>query len=141
MSSFVDSLLDWKSEELRLRNARDGTMVASAVETALDSSSRRRGLLGRDAMPAGSALVIGPCNAIHTVSMRFPIDVLFVSKSGRVVKVRERVRPWRVAVALRAALTIELPAGTVARIGVRRGDVLAFERAPASMTPPDVPVD
>jgi len=129
MSSFINPLLDWPADELRLKNTRDGTTVATTVEKALDSASRRRGLLGRDTMPEGSALVIGPCNAVHTARMRFPIDVLFVARSGRVAKVREDLKPWRIAFAVAAAVTVELPAGTVARTGVREGDVLTFERA------------
>jgi len=46
MSSFINPLLDWPADELRLKNTRDGTTVATTVEKALDSASRRRGLLG-----------------------------------------------------------------------------------------------
>ena len=57
--------------------------------------------------------------------MRFAIDVLFVDRVGKVVKVRERVRPWRVAGALTAFAVIELAAGSLAG-AVRAGDVLAI---------------
>ena len=46
--------------------------------TALDSKSRRKGLLGRDTLADRHALVLAPCGSVHTFGMRFPIDVLFV---------------------------------------------------------------
>jgi uncharacterized membrane protein (UPF0127 family) len=96
------------------------------IEAAVDSESRRRGLLGRDSFPAGHAIVLAPSNAIHMFFMRFPIDVLFVRRNGEVVRVAANVRPWRIAVALRAYAAIELPAGTIEQSGTRKGDVVEF---------------
>ena len=64
--------------------------------------------------------------AIHTFAMRFAIDVLFVSKDGRVLKVRRGVRPGRIAAAWRAFAVIELPAGSdrTNEAGHARGDQL-----------------
>ncbi len=110
-----------------LRNTRTGAVLATDVELAGDSASRRRGLLGRDRLEPGHALAIAPCGAIHTFFMRFAIDVLFVRKDGRVVKCADDVRPWRIAIALTAYAAIELPAGTLRESGTRRGDRVAFE--------------
>ncbi len=101
-----------------------GLVLADALHTAFDSASRRQGLLRQAAWPPGSALIIAPCQAVHTVGMRFPIDVLFVDRAGVVVKVRENVVPWRVAGALRGFAAIELPAGTLAG-RVARGERVA----------------
>ena len=110
-----------------LRNARNGHLVAGLVRATPDSAARRKGLLGEASMPEGSALVIAPTCAIHTFFMRFAIDVAFVTRTGRVLKVVRDLRPWRIAVALRAAAAVELPAGTLARALVERGDVLHIE--------------
>ncbi len=114
-----------------LRDARTGTVLATHVEIACDSRSRRRGLLGRDRLETGHALVIAPCGAIHTWFMRFAIDVLFVAKDGRVVKCAHDVKPWRMAVALTAHAAIETPAGTLRRCGAQPGDRLVLECADA----------
>ena len=111
----------------RLRNTRADTVLAERVELAADSKSRKRGLLGRDRLEEGHALVIVPCGAVHTFFMRFTIDVLFVRRDGRVVKCAHAVRPWRMAVALGAYAVIELPAGALRRSGTGRGDRLVFE--------------
>jgi uncharacterized protein len=124
MKSFLSPLLRQASAPLVLTNTRNNRIVAQTILTAFDSESRRKGLLGRDSLPEGSALIIAPCQAIHTFSMRFAIDVLFVSKDGRVVRVRTNVRPGRIAAAFRAFAVVELPVGAVERSGTRKGDQL-----------------
>ena len=124
MATFLAPLLRKAGGDLALRNERTGAVVATRVLTAFDSASRRTGLLHQDALPEGSGLVIAPSNAIHTFFMRFSIDVAFVSKDGRIVKVRAAVPPWRIAGALGAYAVVELPAGTLERTETRRGDRL-----------------
>lgn len=96
---------------------------------AADSATRRRGLLGRDAMPEGEALVIVPTNAIHTFFMRFAIDVAFVDREGLVLKVRHRMPPWRIFAAWRGFAAVEVRAGALAEAGVGSGDRLTLEDA------------
>jgi uncharacterized membrane protein (UPF0127 family) len=105
-----------------LRQTRTGAVIASALETAFDGAARRRGLLGRRRLPDGAALVIAPCSAIHTIGMRFPIDVVFAARDGRVVKVRPGVAPWRLAISPFAFAVVELPAGALSRSGLQAGD-------------------
>ncbi len=60
--------------------------------------------------------------------MRFPIDALFLDRSGRVVRAAERLRPWVPFVAARGAVeVVELRAGTIAQCGTQVGDDLIFE--------------
>jgi hypothetical protein len=99
-------------------------VVAERVELATTRRARRVGLLGRARLDSGAALVLAPCPAIHTAFMRFPIDVAFVDRRGRAVRVVHALRPWRMAVAPRAYAAIELPAGTLRRHEVGVGDRL-----------------
>lgn len=121
---FLAPLVTRGDEPLVLRHAGTGAVVADRLEAAFDSATRRKGLLGRDGLPHGAALVIAPSNAVHTFSMRFAIDVVFVRRSGEVVKVRPSMARGRIAVALMAFAVIELPAGAAGRSGVRAGDRL-----------------
>jgi len=93
---FLQPLLK-RRDSFRLHNTRSGRDVATTLETAFSSSDRKRGLLGRDGLPPGHALIIAPTNLVHTFSMRFAIDILFVAKDGRVLKVRRAVPPRRIA--------------------------------------------
>lgn len=122
--SFFKPLLRAHAVPHRLINQRTGATVAETVIPAFDSASRRRGLLGLDAMPVGQALIIAPSNAIHTWSMRFPIDVAFITKSGRIVKICPSVPSRRIAVSLRAYAVIECASGVLAARDTSTGDTL-----------------
>ena len=124
MGSFLSPLLDRPTGSWILRNVRTGRAVATTIEPAFDSESRRRGLLGRDGIDAGAALIIAPCSSIHMFFMRFAIDVVFADRSGRVVKACRNVRPWRIAIARGAFAAVELPVGAIELSETRPGDQL-----------------
>ena len=122
--SFLSALSARPDVPLALVNARTGVALATNVEPAFDSESRRRGLLGRDHLAEGSALILAPCWSVHTFFMRFAIDIAFVARNGDTLKVRHRCGPWRLAAALNAFATVELPAGAIAQRGLQVGDRL-----------------
>jgi uncharacterized membrane protein (UPF0127 family) len=98
--------------------------LASRVEVAMSRRARRRGLLGRQRIDGDAAMMLVPCAAVHTAFMRFPIDVVFINRDGRVVHIASRLQPWRVAMSPAAHAVIELAAGTLDRRDVRVGDRL-----------------
>jgi uncharacterized membrane protein (UPF0127 family) len=110
-----------------LRNQRTGRLVATWLEPAFDSSSRKRGLLGRDGLAPGHALVIAPSNMVHTFFMRFAIDVLIVSRRGVVVRAAAAVPARRLVGAWRGFAVVELAAGALAASDTRKGDVVTLE--------------
>ena len=131
MKSFLSPLLRDESTPHVLENARTGAIVADRLLTAFDSASRRQGLLGRDSLPDGNALIIAPSNAVHTFFMRFPIDIAFVRRDGRVLKVKSAVGPRRLSAAFRGFAVVELAAGALARSGTISGDMLICRPAVA----------
>lgn len=96
----------------------------------MDSASRKRGLLGRDSLAPGSALVIAPSSGVHTFFMKFAIDIVFVKRDGLVLKIARAVKPWRGAVALAAFAVVELAAGSADRAGLLVGDRLVVRTEP-----------
>ncbi len=124
MSHFLQRLLDEPNGARVLTNERTGVPLATRIERAFDARERRRGLLGRSGLESGTAMIIAPCWAIHTCFMRFPIDVVFASRDGVVIKVSGGVRPWSIAIAWNAFAAIEVPSGAAAANDVRRGDRL-----------------
>jgi uncharacterized membrane protein (UPF0127 family) len=98
--------------------------VAANVVAAFDSRTRRQGLLGRGGLPPGDALILAPCSSVHTAFMRFPLDLVFLDRAGRVLKTSSGVRPWRIRAAWRAFAVVELQAGWLERSGTTRGDVV-----------------
>lgn len=109
---------------MQLINERTRKPVADVVELADTRKTRRRGLLGRERLDDGAALMLIPCAAIHTAFMRFSIDLVFIDRAGCAVRTASRVRPWRVSLALRARAVIELPAGRLDAGDVAVGDRL-----------------
>lgn len=103
---------------------RDGEVLAAA-ELAETRRARRRGLLGRDGL--SGALLLRPARAVHTLGMRFAIDVAYCDRDLRVRAVRQ-MRPWRVgAPRLRCWLVIEAEAGAFERWGLGPGDVVEIK--------------
>jgi uncharacterized membrane protein (UPF0127 family) len=101
--------------------------VATDLRLAATHWSRFRGLMGRGAgdFGAGKALWIVPCHGVHTLAMRFPIDVLYLDRNKVVVHLEQTLKPWRVApVRMAAASVLELPEGTLRSTGTILGDVL-----------------
>jgi hypothetical protein len=114
---FLAPLLREPDRLWALEEVTSSRTIVSRVHAAVDSRSRKRGLLGRTSLD-DIALVIAPCNAVHTFFMRFPIDILFVDRQGRVLRVAREVRPWRIAAAWRAFAVVELAATAAGRIDV-----------------------
>lgn len=118
---------------MRIDNVTRGTELANLVQAAHSYWARLVGLLGRSSLKQGEALLIEPCNSVHTLFMRFAIDVVYLDKSHRVVKAVSALRPFRVSMGAKGAhAVIELPSGTIASTQLAVGDELAFESAAAA---------
>jgi uncharacterized membrane protein (UPF0127 family) len=105
----------------RTRNA----YLATRLAVAGTHWSRLRGLMGKDAesFPAGDGLWIVPSRGVHTLAMRFPIDVLYLDTNKLVVHVEQNLKPWRVArVSMHTASVLELPGNTLKSSGTTIGD-------------------
>ncbi len=110
---------------LRVANTTRGSILAEQCEQARSFFARGRGLMGREQLDPGGGLLIDPCSSIHTFFMRFPIDVVFINRGGRVVGMRSALPPGRpYAGAWGARAVIELPAGTIATTGTQLGDLI-----------------
>jgi len=114
-----------------LRIERTGEWLVRTLEIASDSESRKKGLLGRDALAPEIGFVIAPSQGVHTFGMRFAIDIVGVTREGRVVKARGAVRPSRLLFALRAFAILELASGVASEAGLAVDDVLIAARSDA----------
>lgn len=105
---------------------QSGEKIASHVTVADTFFARLKGLMGRKNLAAGEGLLLVPCPQIHTCFMRFSIDAVFCDKGGRVLYVKEQMKPWRLGRFVRGGhCTLELPGGSLAgRVHV--GDELLF---------------
>ncbi len=100
---------------------REGDVLATA-EVASNFGHRSKGLLGRTAYEG--AMVLPHTRAVHTLGMKFGIDVAFCDKEMVVVGVTTLV-PWRMSLPRRGGRSvIEAQAGAFERWGLRVGDHL-----------------
>jgi uncharacterized membrane protein (UPF0127 family) len=118
---------------MQVSNLTRHTVLASCMEVADSGPKRNKGLLGRSRLSPGEGLWIVPCEAVHTFGMKFPIDLVYLDRKRRIVKVRAGVPPWRLSACLSAHSVLELAAGAIRNTQTSPGDMLEF--SPAS--PPD----
>ena len=117
-----------KLAKLRVRNLSKDAVLADRADIADTGVKRRIGLLKHTGLNPGEGLWITPCEAVHTIGMKFAIDVLFLDKRRRVLKIRHAMPRWRMSGSLFAHSVLELPSGTAAATKTVAGDQLEFEK-------------
>ncbi|MGA9307187.1 MAG: DUF192 domain-containing protein [Candidatus Sulfotelmatobacter sp.] len=123
----ISSRLDKRSvlSSYQAFNQTRQLVLATSLAVAQTHWSRLVGLLGasEDDFRNGCGLWIRPCRGVHTLAMRFPIDVVYLDRGGTVVHLERALRPWRIApVRLQAASVLELPQNTVTSTRTALGD-------------------
>ena len=110
-----------------LRDITRATTVGTRITIADTFLTRLIGLAGRKRLDAGCGLLIRPSSGIHTIGMRFPIDVVALNKKMVVLKLWQRVAPLRMTgINLRTHSVLELPAGQIEQCRMQVGDQLEF---------------
>ena len=112
-------------EFLRISNPVRQSMLGDRIGVADTTLTRFVGLMGRGSLAPGHGLLIRPSNGVHTLWMRFAIDVLLLDREYRVLSVYGNLRPFRVtAINWKAASALEVPSGTIAVSRTQAGDLL-----------------
>ena len=93
------------------RDLGGGLRVAEADSRA----ARMKGLARLDAMPGRLALHIPRCRSVHTFTMRFPLDLIWLGRDGEVVRVDPAVPPRRLKFCVKARSIVEANAGAADR--------------------------
>jgi len=120
----------------------EGQVVCERCLVADSPWPRMRGLLGRRGLESGEGVLLKPAGSVHTFFMRFPIDVVFLSREGDVLKVARALPAWRLAGARRAKAALELGADEAERRGISVGTRLDLtvlagsDSGPAANHPP-----
>ena len=111
-----------------IRNVTQNTVIAANAEAADTALKRMAGLLGREALNAGEALVITPCQSIHMLFMKFAIDVIFIDRQGTVVGLCSNIRPFQFSpLFFKAHSAIEVPTGTICSTKTCLGDKIVLD--------------
>lgn len=103
-------------------------MATFKIEKADTFFKRLRGLIGRKNLPPGHGLMIVPCNSIHMLFMRFPIDAIFIDKNFVIKKIDANLQTWTgISFCIGAWAVIEIAAGESARLNLQVGQTFKFE--------------
>ena len=113
---------------LVVQNHTRGQSLVSRAELADTFWARLRGLMGRPSLGAGEGLILKGEKNIHTFFMKFPIDVLYVDRGWRVVRLHRAMPPNRIGPFVpRSFYVVELPEGGIEKTGTNVGDQLALQ--------------
>lgn len=114
-------------KQLTVTIPQKSVVIGTRIGLANTSPTRFLGLMGRRSLEPGAGILIRPSSGVHTLFMRFPIDVVGLDKRLRVVKLWPRLRPWWLtSVKLRVQSVVELPAGQIEHCNIELGDQLAI---------------
>ena len=91
------------------------------IRSADSFASRALCLLVGKPLAADEGLLIAPCSSIHTIGMRYSIDVVFLDRDARILKICPAVRAGRMRFALGARAALELRSGVAAAHGLAPG--------------------
>ena len=90
---------------------------------------RMRGLLGRPPLQALEGLLIKPCSSVHTIGMKYSIDLAFLDKQWTVIKTVNTLKPWRMSACPSAHMVLELIGGSLEQIQLSTGTQLEWHDA------------
>jgi len=93
----------------RLARVELAALPGIDVRRAGDPLARLLGLAGLRSLPPGVGLLLPRTRSVHTAGMRFALDLLWLDRAGRVVRVDRGVPPWRVRGCRAASQVVELP--------------------------------
>ncbi|MCX6381376.1 MAG: DUF192 domain-containing protein [Armatimonadetes bacterium] len=97
-------------------------VIIPCIEIAHRLARQTVGLLGRTSLNSTEGLWLEPCNGVHTIGMRFPIDVVYLDKHGCVLSVRRGIVPFRICLPVRSTRAmLELRAGTAESCAIQVG--------------------
>jgi uncharacterized membrane protein (UPF0127 family) len=112
----------------RAVHEKTGKVLADDLELATSFATRFAGLMFRRTLEPGRGLWLNPCDGIHMMFMRFPIDAVFLDSKERVRRVYRRLPRWwgMVWFVWGARSVLELPSGSTAEIDLQRGDQIVI---------------
>jgi uncharacterized protein len=120
---------------IALRTA-EGRFIAHEVRIAYSLGARLRALSRERSLPTRAGLLLTPARGVHTLGMRFAVDVVFLTPQMRVIGLVQCVQPWRVLLAPRGTgRVLELAAGQIAATGLKPGAFIVVESNQSERSP------
>jgi uncharacterized protein len=107
-------------------NSQSMAQICSELRFAISFKDRLFGLIFKN-IKKGQGFVINDCNSIHTFWMRYKIDVVFLDKNNKIIKLYESFKPFRVTPVIKfSSCIIEFPEFAIKDLFLKTGDQLKF---------------
>ncbi len=117
-----------KMKTVEIINESNAGVLLVKAEVADTFFRRLRGLLGQRELPAGRGLLLKPANSIHTFGMKFAIDVIFIDREGRILKIIEKMPPGKISPLVKGASSvIEAAGGELTKANPAIGDIISWQ--------------
>lgn len=111
----------------KVRIYKENELLFESASMTSNFLERFKGLMGKKALSIDKSLCIIPCNSIHMFFMKFPIDVVFLDETGKVIHLIANLKPWNISkIIKKSKLVIEMPVGTIEMKNIRINDKIEF---------------
>ncbi len=112
---------------MKVRNRTKNTIIVEKAIMADTFWRRLIGLMGKAKLEEKNGIILTPCNSVHTMFMRFPIDVIFLSHKLEVLLIKQNLRPWAISpIVVGARYVLEVNAGKALESRTEVGDTIDF---------------
>jgi uncharacterized membrane protein (UPF0127 family) len=108
-----------------LTRANDDCVIQNVSKTS-NFLERMLGLLISSPLTENEGLLIAPCSSVHTVGMRYAIDLVFLDKQLTIVKTVRSLKPWRMAASNASSMVLELAADSLDKLQLETGQQLEW---------------
>ena len=119
--------IDYTEENMSILTLAPENAPGAAISAQVADGffGRLLGLMGKKALPERQGLLLVPCNCIHMMFMRFPIDAVFLDKEYRIIKIIPHLIPGLgLGICPKAHACLEIPSDTAKRLGWAAGQKL-----------------
>ena len=116
-----------QNKKMHIEGAPSSAPFLKEIEILIADTffTRLAGLMFRKKLPAATGLLLAPCNSVHMCFMRFAIDVIYLDKDYKILKIVRNLQPWiGLSMCTKAYATLEMTAGEAERCGLEVGKKL-----------------
>ncbi|MFN8577842.1 MAG: DUF192 domain-containing protein [Candidatus Sericytochromatia bacterium] len=113
---------------IKIANSKNNEILGDKIIYANTPYRRFIGLMGKKEINEGQGVFLTPCNSIHMMFMKFPIDIIFLDRKNKIIHITENIQPWKISkIVFMAQSVLELPVGSVSKTDSKVGDKLTIE--------------
>ncbi|GIW21844.1 MAG: hypothetical protein KatS3mg068_0851 [Candidatus Sericytochromatia bacterium] len=111
--------------KLQIINTRNNKVIGSNIILGNTLLLRLIGLIGKKELKEDEGILLTPCNSIHMMFMKIPLDIIFLDSENKIIKVIENIKPWKISpIVLKAKSVLELPINSIKKNDLQINDKL-----------------